>query len=479
MPHTRRRNRVNARADSSDEEIQTDTVNTAPDRRTNIQRILQQLQGECESERGYAEVLRQFLQIDTGQRTITAPVAAAGRGRRPSTFQIPIYESKPPGKEGFISIELFLKTVHRETRVGDFEDAERIMIARDHIRGAARIMFDNANLLEETRWSRFDEKMKEIFAIPRDKLVEKLHELMIYRKSGEPLRDYIGRISSELNNYSPTGDMPDEEKVIHMKRILRTTLPKEMRFPLELAQNYDNLITFLLAYAAGQTTARLTEEDIEKEKEEITQKGVRKDIPTPSAVAAAGVSKSLQASKDDDNEGGWGPPANQREAQTTGSRETPGFSSRGRSYRGRGRGTPRHLYCDGCGGNHARTTCLRSRHVTCYHCGTVGHFSFVCRKNGPRATEPFPVAASNSMAGTNQQRPWAPTQHYQTPIQYPMAPSHAYRAPMLRPPAPFQRPSAPAHAVAAAPMQWASQGTFPWEEQQQPARSTPEEYQQQ
>ena len=496
MPRRSRRTRTNQGqwgnnfADTSDDEmaanmnsITVNAVNTAPGRQDRVRELLQELRDECGGD--YHTILNNEVgQSDSGQTPRAALVTDVGRYRRPSTLQIPLFLARPPGKEGFISVELFLKTVRRETRIGNFQDAERIMITRDHLRGPARIKFDNTDMVEETDWATFETRMKETFGIPHEKMFEKLHELMIHRKAGEPLSDYMERIGSELNNYSDTGDMPNADKVVHLKRILRTTLPREMRFPLEMGTNYDDLVACVLAYAEGQTQVRLTAEDIEREKEETAPRNLR-----GAATAAAAVSTYVPDNKKEEDE--EVPPGSQPRDQARGSRETQGSSFRRTSHRGRG--APKYTQCDGCGGNHHKSVCRRSRNVTCFKCGMTGHFSFVCRKNGLRATESFPVATPNSMSRSLQQRPWAPIHRYpmstfrpaapphtgmMAPPQYSMAPPHVHRAPTPRPLAPTQRPSAPAPAVAAAPMQWMSQGTFPWA-QQQHSLSPPEEQQQQ
>ena len=297
-----------------------------------------------------------------------APVAVTiPRNRRPTSLQIPIFEDRQPGTEGFVSVELFLRTVKRETRIGDYDDLERVLIARDHVRGHARIKFDNANLLDAASWQDFEEGMKDVFSIPAAVISDKLHELVFLRKTGESLSHFIERLSSELNNYSGNGDMGDEEKLPHLKRILRAALPQEMRLSLKAARTCRALIEDVVAHADGQPQLRLTEVDIANEKEE------RKNQTPAVAAATATTSAPTRRYNEEDEEGSTNLP-------------------RGRSQPTRGRGTGRaragmKLYrCDGCGGNHARSTCNRSRNAICYNCGTLGHLAVVCRKNARAAT---------------------------------------------------------------------------------------------
>ena len=459
--------------DSSPNDSETNTVVNAAaenDRQTDVQGILRLLQNM--SGRELQRVIRGLGDLCRNPGPAVTPAPAANKIRRPATLQIPKYEDKPPGTEGFISVELFLRTVRRETRVGDYDDSDRIMIARDHILGHARVKFDNHNLIEEPSWARFEERMKEVFAIPPAEIRQKLHSLMFFHKTGEQLAQFVERLSSELNNYDPDGDMDDEEKLPHLKRILRIALPQEMRYPLNAARTCRALTEAIIDYADGQTQIRLTVADIEKEKEEMGSTGERKS--QTSTVAAAGVSRFSHTSRNDIGE-------------EEGSRETQGYSSRGRHQRtrgrgtGRGRGGVRHPRCNGCGGNHVRATCTRSLNAVCYNCGIMGHLAVVCRKNARGAADPFSAATRNVGATAPPQQSWAAAPRYPPHTHRPWAPPQPLAAPQQRPIAPPLRQAAPAPAVAAAPLQWAIPGPFPWQQQQQqqPALPPTEEQEQQ
>ena len=441
-------------------------------REQNIKDLMEKLQQECgddyfhvlknEYDRQKPVVSPNQLQRHSTPRYLPEPIKIISTSRRPSSMQIPVFEGKQPGKPGYVSVEVFLRSVHLETRIGDFTDPERILLARDYIRGAARNKFDNHQLLNATSWNHFESKMLDVFGISQDEMLTHLHLLTPYRKIDEPLCEYIDRISVDLNNYSPSGEMPDHEKVHHLRRILKITLPQELKTPLLIERTYDDLVRGVLAYAEGQTQARLTEADIMRERETGLQPTVsaatmstreRENVPinasSPSSVAAiGGGSRTEKNTEGKEKEETCEHAACCTRHQLSGNRGTHGSSSRGRNYNSRGRsfasGKNRNNQCAGCGGNHPRSTCVKSQNATCYHCGIRGHLSFVCRKNGYRATDPFPVATSTPVVGA------------------PPAPQHRFRAP----PAPQYRfhapPSGQMPAVAAAPTHVLPQGTFPW-----------------
>ena len=216
--------------------------------------------------------------------------------------------------------------MHRETRVSDYDDVERIMIARDYVEGPARAQFENHNLIDETSWDSFEDKMKELFAIPRTQIVDKLHSLVFYRKPGEQLGPFISRLCGELNNYSPDGEMPDAEKVPHLKRILRTALPPEMRYPLKAVATSRALVEEVISYADSQPQLRLTEADIAREKEETTTREDRRN--QLSTVAAAAVNKPTPSRRHDDG-GEEEPPAPAVKEPQYGHREAQGHFYQG------------------------------------------------------------------------------------------------------------------------------------------------------
>ena len=435
---------------NGEEEISDDEPanarNIDPDDIAAVRQLLKNM-----SQQNFQILMQEFLGTGQNSTPVVAPVSvAAPRPSRPASLQIPLYEGKRPGTEGFLSIELFLRTVYRETKVGNYTDAERIMIARDHIRGHARTRCDNAHLLEETTWNSFVARTKAVFSVPRAEIADKLHNLILLRKPGESLDQYIERICAELNNYSPDGDMPDEEKLPHMKRILRAALPQEMRYPLtKTFSRCEELRDEVTGFAEGLPQLRLTDADIAREKEGMTSRGDRKNQPL--SVAAAAINNSVPNYRYDDAHS-----------------ENPSVQEpRYQQARGKGRGSVKFFRCNGCSGGHARSTCTRSRNATCYNCGTLGHLAIVCRKNARSATEPSPMATPNFTTAPPRQRPWTPSQ-YQPARQPHMALPQQFRAPQLRPPAPIRPQAAPNPAVAAAPIQWANPESFPWQQQQQP-----------
>ena len=438
---------------NGEEEISDDEPanarNIDPDDIAAVRQLLQNM-----SQQNIQILMQEFLGTGQNSTPVAAPVSvAAPRPSRPASLQIPLYEGKRPGTEGFLSIELFLRTVYRETRVGNYTDAERIMITRDHIRGHARTRCDNAHLLDEATWESFVARTKEVFSVQRAEIADKLHNLILLRKPGESLDHYMERISAELNNYSAQGDMPDEEKLPHMKRILRAALPQEMRYPLtKTFSKCEELRDEVIGFAEGLPQLRLTDADIAREKEEMLSRDRK---PQPPSVAAAAINNSVPSYRYDDAHS-ENPSVQEQRYQQAGERGT-----------GRGRRGAKFFRCNGCGGGgHARSTCIRSYNATCYNCGTLGHLAVVCRKNSRSATEPFPVATPNFITAPPRQRPWTPSQYQ--PVRPPhMAPPPQFRAPQLRPPAPIRPQAAPNPAVAAAPIQWANQGTFPWQQQQQ------------
>ena len=415
--------------------------------------------------------------------------------KRPTAMQIPVFEGKQPGKPGYISVEVFLRAVEQETKIGDFSDAERILLAREYVRGAARNKFDNHRLLDFTDWRRFQDEMLYVYGHSPDEMLTHLHLLTPYRKVGELLCEYIDRISIDLNNYSPTGEMPDHEKVHHLRRILKITLPQELKTPLLISRTYSELVRNVLAYAEGQTQARLTEADIMKEKEIGLQSTVaatatkrererEEESSATSTPAVAAISGRSQTDRYAEGQGN----NNYGRHQPPRGRGTHGTPYRGRSYYapGRGRGAARGggrgnviNPCAGCGGNHLRNTCTKSHNVMCYHCGIWGHFSYVCRKNVPWATDSFPVATSTTSMGA----PSAPQFNHRAPQFDYRAPQFDYRGPqfdyrgpqfMRRYPSPPQMPAV--GAVATHPPQ---PETFPWLRQAEMLASQEEQQQQQ
>ena len=362
---------------------------------------------------------------------------------------IPIFEGRQPGLEGYVSVEVFLRAIRQETSEGQWSDREKILLARQHMRGSARSRFDNRNLASLPTWIEFEAQMNLLYGLSDDERAAHLYLFVPYRKTGEQLASYIDRVANELNNYAKSGEMQEMEKTNHLRRIFKVTLPEELRVPLLTKHTYTAMVKGILAYAEACPAVRLRPRDISKEDEIGTNRrtvataavsNLENAITSPTTTPT--VAATAQATRNNDKDATWaqrgcqicrttshwtvqcyklqsglqngnknfsapqpnfsapprpnvnrnGPPTyptniQQRPSYIRSPYPSSGYSGSYQGYQGyqTAGGAPPRP-CAGCGGAHPRSTCTRSHTVTCSSCGIVGHFQSVCRKkNGNRA----------------------------------------------------------------------------------------------
>ena len=220
--------------------------------------LLMQLQQQCTDDDTFASVLRRAaarVRPDPDHSTpgpanplrprvpqqLLQPNQIMGQLRlnsKPTFTEVPLFEGKQPGDVGFISIEVFLRAIRCETASGEWTDNDKIALARENIRGDARTKLNDGGARYYATWDDFEERLREMFEVDIDEKHIKLYLLTPYRKLGEKLDKYMGRLAKELDNYAENGVMSEREKVNHLRRIMRTTLPPEMNVPLLTETTY-------------------------------------------------------------------------------------------------------------------------------------------------------------------------------------------------------------------------------------------------
>ena len=284
-----------------------DTAGTSTPAQPTINDLLMQLQQQCPDDDAFANVLRQAaarVQPSPDHSTpgpshphrpppqppqlpappqYPQPNPFMGQLRvnsKPTFTEVPNFEGKQPGDVGYVSVEVFLRAVRCETASGEWTDDDRIALARENIRGDARTKLNEAGAVHYASWDDFEDRIRRMFEVSGDEKMIKLYLLNPYRRMGEKLDKYVGRVAKELDNYSDNGVMPEREKVNHLRRIMKATLPQELNVPLQTEVTYAGLLKGLLVHAEAMTTARLTVRDIEREAESGTTPKVAAVTPT-------------------------------------------------------------------------------------------------------------------------------------------------------------------------------------------------------
>ena len=183
--------------------------------------------------------------------------------------EIPTFEGKKPGLTGYISVEVFLRAVRQETEDPEWNDKERVLLARQHMRGMPRTRFDDRKMANMS-WDQFEREMRALYSITDAERKAYLYMYVPHRKPGEHLDSYFDRISVALDNYASDGVMLEEERLDHLRRILKVTLPDELKVPLITQHTYGALVRGILTYAEACPQVKLRPQDIEKENEMLS-----------------------------------------------------------------------------------------------------------------------------------------------------------------------------------------------------------------
>ena len=311
------------------------------------------------------------------------------------------------------SIEVFLRHIEAATATSDWTDKHKIKLTIKHIKGAAEERL--SSLPYAQTWEIFKEDLLQMFREKPKDVSRALHKLKMKRKKGEFFSRFLVRIQNRLNSYHPEGFMPDEDKSLHIQRILQYNAPERLHVIIQKDLPIEDVVDELQDELEVRKHYKLTIDDIRNELENpTTVKSVADDEKKKSQTANETVAYVNQKRRDDRNE------KYNAKKDVRGSNNNNQYAqkkSQGEGYRGQPRNKPTQSgpQCYRCGRfGHIARSC-RER---CFHCNKTGHYASQCqaKKKSPNQHHAYgmqqPGNEQRSTMNALQSSQGAPPQQY-------------------------------------------------------------------
>ena len=226
--------------------------------------------------------------------TINLPPRSSERAitKLPVTGDLPNFSGGAPEVGDNISAEVFLNAMDNETWRSSWSDDQCIILAGKHLTGVAKETW-SGHYRGIKDWRTFKHKFKSVFGLNRVERERYLFQYAPQRKAGEPLKAYLEKMYHTLNNFYPSGVMPEEDKLSQMRRILTNLLPSELLTPLFDDIPFSDMVKRIELHAQLYAWANLSSEKIDAENTTKTPTSLMKQI-----VAATPIIKgNKQAAK--------------------------------------------------------------------------------------------------------------------------------------------------------------------------------------
>ncbi|XP_068218750.1 uncharacterized protein [Palaemon carinicauda] len=145
----------------------------------------------------------------------------------PLTEHVPVFEDRLPAKgRRFLSIEGFLSTIERATSERCWTDRQKIVLAKQRIRGGAhRKVRKDPEYINPTSWGTLRRHLQQRLGLSTARLYYHLFNHEPTRKQGESHFEFFTRIDEELEDFVDGHEALEDFKDPWLRKTMKSQLP--------------------------------------------------------------------------------------------------------------------------------------------------------------------------------------------------------------------------------------------------------------